>query len=59
VTQSASGHLVLEHTDSASYRSLRLRPVSRAERFQLGRSLRDQVPRASLGAVTRGALPVD
>ena len=35
--------------DSASYRSLRLRPASRAERFKLGRSLRERVPRGSLG----------
>jgi uncharacterized protein (DUF2252 family) len=40
---------VLAGADSASYRSLRLRPIPRAERFKLGQNLRDQVPRASLG----------
>ena len=43
------GHVILANADSDSYRSLRRRPMSRAERFELGRSLRDQVPRASLG----------
>jgi uncharacterized protein (DUF2252 family) len=49
VTRSLAGHVVFAGADSASYRSLRLRPASRAERFKLGRSLRDQVPRGSLG----------
>lgn len=40
---------MLAGADDASYRSLRLRPVSRAERFTLGRSLRESVPRDSLG----------
>ena len=42
-------HVVLAGADSASYRSLRLRPASRAERFKLGRSLRERVPRGSMG----------
>src|ERR1035438_10017995 len=42
-------HVVLASADSESYRSLRRRPVPRAERFKLGRSLRQQVPRSSLG----------
>lgn len=49
VTRSLAGHVVLAGADGASYHSLRLRPASRAERFKLGRSLRDQVPRGSLG----------
>ncbi len=42
-------HVVLASADSESYRSLRRRPMPRAERFKLGRSLRQQVPRSSLG----------
>jgi uncharacterized protein (DUF2252 family) len=43
------GHVVLASADSDAYRSLRRRAMPRVERFQLGRSLRQQVPRASLG----------
>ena len=43
------GHVVLASADSDSYRSLRRRPMPRAERLKLGRSLRQQVPRSSLG----------
>ena len=35
--------------DSRAYRSVRVRPVSRVKRFKLGRQLRQNVPRASLG----------
>ena len=45
-----AGHVVIASADSDSYRSLRRRPMSRAERFKLGRSLRQQVPRSSMGA---------
>src|ERR1700694_2092973 len=48
-TQPPTGHVVLASADSDSYRSLRRRPMSRAERFKLGQSLRDQVPRTSMG----------
>ena len=44
-----AGHIVLADADSDSYRSLRRRPMSRAERFELGRSLRERVHRSSLG----------
>jgi len=44
-----TGHVILAGADSESYRSLRRRPVSRAERFKLGRSLRQQVPRSAMG----------
>ena len=44
-----TGHVILARTDSNSYWSLRRRPMSRAERFALGRSLREQVPRGTLG----------
>ena len=42
------GHVVLAEADSHSYVSLRRRPTSRAERYALGRGLRQQVPRSSL-----------
>jgi uncharacterized protein (DUF2252 family) len=44
-----AGHIVLANADSDSYRSLRREPMPRAERFKLGQSLRQQVPRSSLG----------
>lgn len=43
------GHTVLADADGAAYRSLLRRPVARAERYDLGRSLRRKVPRSSLG----------
>jgi uncharacterized protein (DUF2252 family) len=46
----ASGeHTVLAEADSGAYRSLRQRPVTRAERYALGKGLRKKVPRRSLG----------
>lgn len=42
-------HPVLAETDGTAYRSLRHRPVTRAERYALGKSLRKRVPRKSLG----------
>ncbi|RDV00636.1 DUF2252 domain-containing protein [Trinickia dinghuensis] len=47
--QSPKGHAILSGADSDSYRSLRRRPMSREERFKLGRSLRQQVSRDSMG----------
>src|SRR5262245_19775853 len=35
--------------DSTGYQSVRVRPMSRVERVALGRTLRQDVPRASLG----------
>ena len=49
VSQPSTGHVVLATADSDCYRSLRRRATSRAERFALGRSLRQQVPRRALG----------
>ena len=43
-----AGHVVLAQVAGESFVSLRQRPTSRAERYQLGRSLRGTVPRASL-----------
>jgi len=45
----SSGHVVLEGADSENYASLRSRSVPRAERYALGKSLRDRVPRSALG----------
>ena len=42
-------HTVLATADSEVFTSLRRRPTSRAERYTVGRSLRRQVPRRSLG----------
>ena len=49
---SGKGHTVVTDSaavDSAPYASLRARPLPRAERYELGRRLRDKVPIASLG----------
>src|SRR4029453_9189723 len=43
-----SVHTVLAEADGTAYRSLRQRPVTRAERYALGKSLRQRVPRKSL-----------
>jgi len=47
--RAADGHVVLADVEGESYGSLRRRPTSRAERYQLGRALRTKVPRAVLG----------
>src|SRR5882757_8500557 len=44
----ASAHTVLADADGTAYQSLRQRPVTRAERYALGKSLRKRVPRSSL-----------
>ncbi|MDO8121257.1 DUF2252 domain-containing protein [Isoptericola sp. b490] len=44
------GHVVLATADSRSFTSLRRRPTTRAERYAIGRGLRQAVPRGSLGA---------
>ena len=43
---------MLQSADREGYHSLRRRPTSRAERFEIGRQLRRKVPRRSLGART-------
>jgi hypothetical protein len=43
-----SGHTVLAEAEGGAYQSLRQRPVTRAERYALGKSLRKRVPRRSL-----------
>jgi len=43
-----SGHTVLAEADGSAYQSLRQRPVTRAERYALGKGLRERVPRRSL-----------
>ena len=48
-TRSASnGHTVLADADGTAYSSLRQRPVDRAARYALGKSLRKRVPRRAL-----------
>ena len=42
-------HAVLPGADDRSYHSVQVRPISRAQRFALGRQLRQQLPRAALG----------
>jgi len=45
----ARPHTVLPAVDGQSYTSLRGRPTPRAERYALGKRLRHQVPRSTLG----------
>ncbi|HEY9378349.1 MAG TPA: DUF2252 domain-containing protein [Jiangellaceae bacterium] len=45
-------HVILETADGLSYSSLRRRPVPRTDRYAIGRSLRDKVPRSALGQWT-------
>ena len=42
-------HAVLPGADSRAYHSIQIRPISRAQRLALGRQLRQQLPRATLG----------
>src|SRR3954452_4822224 len=44
-----SHHRVVTGEDSRAYQSVRVRPISRVKRFELGRELRDKVSRGSLG----------
>ena len=44
--QQASGHTVLAEADGGAYQSLRQRPVTRAERYALGKSLASGYPGA-------------
>ena len=44
----SNGHTVLAAADSAPYTSLRSRPVPRAQRYAIGKSLRKQVARSRL-----------
>jgi Uncharacterized protein conserved in bacteria (DUF2252) len=45
----ARGHVVLASADSDAFTSLRRRSTSRLDRYRMGRELRCQVPRRSLG----------
>jgi uncharacterized protein (DUF2252 family) len=61
MVQSARGHTVLASTDAAAFASLRHAATPRAERYELGRELRRQVPRSTLADWNeddRGADPV-
>jgi uncharacterized protein (DUF2252 family) len=48
MVQSARGHTVLASTDAAAFASLRHAATPRAERYEVGRELRRQVPRSTL-----------
>src|SRR6202012_4939534 len=43
------GHVVLAGADSAAFTSLREPSTARSDRYRIGRELRRQVPRRSLG----------
>ncbi len=49
MTSPTTGHAVLVTADSAAYASVRQRPVSRAQRYAMGKAMRSDVPRATLG----------
>ena len=59
VARTSAGHNVFGSVDSDGYRSLRRRPISRAERFKLGQSLRKTVPRSALAVWKPPAHRVD
>ena len=44
----APSHTVIADIDGAAYASLRQRPVTRAERYAMGKALRKRVPRSAL-----------
>lgn len=48
-SEATKGHDILTDTDRLTYESLRRRPRARSERYALGKSLRKQVPRSTLG----------
>jgi uncharacterized protein (DUF2252 family) len=50
VAPTLRGHTVLASTDGAAFASLRHATMPRAERYEVGRALRRQVPRSSLAA---------
>ena len=47
--QPSAGHVVLATADSEAFGSLRRRPTAREDRYRMGRELRQQVSRSSLG----------
>ncbi len=51
-TSASSGHTVLAEADGGAYRSLRQQPMTRAERYAMGKGLRKRVPRSSLAEWT-------
>lgn len=48
MVEQGNGHTVLASADSTAYRTLRQRPTARAERYAMGRELRQQVSRKEL-----------
>ncbi|HEV7908075.1 MAG TPA: hypothetical protein VGP03_08050, partial [Pseudonocardiaceae bacterium] len=53
--RTGEGHVVLASADSRGFVSLRETATPRQERYALGKALRKQVPRSSLGAWTATA----
>lgn len=49
IVDELGGHVVLATADSTPYASVRGRPIPRAQRQALGRALRKETPRSSLG----------
>ncbi len=49
VAEGLGGHVVLATADSTAYASVRGRPIPREQRRALGRALRKETPRSSLG----------
>jgi uncharacterized protein (DUF2252 family) len=49
ITARTGSHVVFPTVDGGSFASLRRRPTPRVERYALGRRLREEVPRSSLG----------
>lgn len=49
MTSPTNGHTVLATADSATYVSVRQRPVARTKRYAMGKAMRTDVPRAALG----------
>ena len=47
-SKASPGHVVLASADSDAFSSLRRRPTARADRYRMGRELRQRVPRSSL-----------
>ena len=52
LSRPTGSHVVLPAVEGRAYATLSRRPMSRTERYTLGRALRRQVPRSSLGAWT-------
>jgi len=59
MAQGARAHTVLASTDGAAFASLRRPATPRVERYEVGRQLRQRVPRATLADWTEGGRAAD